>query len=183
MSLRPFHLLSAAAMLLAPAAARADMLSLSVAARASQDIGTTFVTGTESGPGGGIGVRAPFGDDSVRWEPELSVDIAGFSGEGDGDHIVQGTFLISRRAFFFYDDAGGRPWWSIGTGVGGVWGPRGGAAFPIRVAIGVSLATDSPLGLEASIFNRFALVSIGGDSGGSGYINSTGVEIAVRFGR
>ena len=180
---RPFLASSLAlAALVAGSPAGADVLSIAVAARASQAIGTTVVTGTESGPGGGIGVRASFGDDDVRWEPEVSVDIAGFKGERDGRAIVQATFLLARRSFFFYDDAGGRPWWSIGAGVGGVTGSGGGAAFPMRVAIGVSLATESSLGLEASVFNRFTLVSTSGN-GGSGYINATGVEIAVRFGR
>ena len=179
----PRSAIALSALLVASASpARAEVLSFAVAARASQDVGTTFVTGTETGPGGGIGVRASFGDDDVRWEPEISVDVAGFSGEGDGDAIVVGTFLISRRAFFFYDDRGARPWWSVGAGVGGVAVAGGGAAFPARIALGVSLAPDSDLGLEASVFNRFTLVSTSGDRG-RGYINSTGVEIAVRFGR
>jgi hypothetical protein len=165
---------------IAASPARADVLDIIVAGRASQDFGTTFVTGTESGPGAGLGLRASFGDDDVRWEPEVSIDVTGFDGEVDGDPIVEALFLISRRSFFFYGDRGGRPWWSIGAGVGGVLGARGGAAFPARVAIGVSLAPASSVGLEASIFNRFTLVSTSSEHG---YINSTGVEIAVRFGR
>jgi hypothetical protein len=180
MSLRVLSL--AAAVAIASPPARAEPPSFAVALRAAHDFGTLFVSGTESGPGGGIGVRASFGDDYVRWEPELSIDVAGFEGEGDGDPIVQGTFMLSRRAFFFYDDEGARPWWSIGAGVGGVAIAGGGAAFPVRVALGVSLAPGSSLGLEASVFNRFTLVSTGGDPG-TEYINSTGVEIAVRFGR
>ena len=112
-----------------------------MAARASRDVGTVFVSGTESGPGGGIGVRASFGD-----------------------------------------DAGARPWWSLGAGVGGLAIAGGAAAFPVRVALGVSLAPDSDLGLEASVFNRFVLTSKSGDPS-TEYINATGVEIAIRFGR
>jgi hypothetical protein len=160
----------------------AELLSISVAARASRDVGTVFVSGTESGPGGGIGVRASFGDDDVRWEPELAIDVAGYSGEGDGDPIFQGAFIVSRRAFFFGDGAGPRPWWSLGAGVGGLAIAGGAAAFPIRAALGVSIAPDSSLGLEASVFNRFTLTSRSGDPS-TEYINSTGVEIAVRFGR
>jgi hypothetical protein len=175
-------LLAISAAFLVPRPAGAELLSASVAARVSRDIGTVFVSGTESGPGGGIGVRASFGDDDVRWEPELSIDVAGYAGEGDGDPIFQGSFIVSRRAFFFHDDAGARPWWSLGAGVGGLAIAGGGAIFPVRFALGVSIAPDSSLGLEASVFNRFTLTSRSGDPS-TEYINSTGVEIAVRFGR
>jgi hypothetical protein len=173
----------AAALFMAPLSARADLESVSVAARVSHDVGTVFVSGTETGPGGGIGVRASFGDDDVRWEPELSIDVAGFSGEADGDPIFQGAFLLSRRAFFFtLGDRGARPWWSLGAGVGGLAIAGGGAVFPVRAALGVSIAPGSSLGLEASVFNRFALTSRGGDPSTED-INATGVEIALRFGR
>jgi hypothetical protein len=174
--------LVAAALLICSLPARADVLSVAVAARVSRDVGTVFVSGTESGPGGGIGVRASFGDDDVRWEPELSIDVAGYSGEGDGDPILAGTILVSRRAFFFYGDRGARPWWSLGAGVGALGIAGAAAAFPVRAAIGVSIAPDSDLGIEASVFNRFTLTSRSGDPS-TEYINSTGVEIAVRFGR
>jgi hypothetical protein len=175
--------LIAATLLISSLPLRADVLAVAVAARVSRDVGTVFVSGTESGPGGGIGVRASFGDDDVRWEPELSIDVAGYSGEGDGDPIFQGAILVSRRAFFFFHgDRGARPWWSVGAGVGGLAIAGGGAIFPARVALGVSLAPDSDLGIEASVFNRFTLTSRSGDPS-TEYINSTGVEIAVRFGR
>lgn len=181
MSLRPaVPALLAASLLAVPA--RADVQSLVVAGRVSRDVGTVFVSGTESGPGGGIGARLSYGDDFVRWEPEVSVDIAGFKGEGDGDPILQAYVLVSRRQFFFYDDRGARPWWSVGAGVGALAVAGGAATFPVRVALGVSLAPDSNVGLEASIFNRFTLTSRSGDPS-TEYINSTGVEIAVRFGR
>src|SRR5688572_8876480 len=100
MPMRPSLPVLAAALAIAGAApVSAEILSVSVAGRVSRDVGTVFVSGTESGPGGGIGVRASFGDDDVRWEPELSIDVAGFRGEGDGDPIFQGAFLVSRRAF------------------------------------------------------------------------------------
>jgi hypothetical protein len=184
MRLRPCLPLLAAGLAIAGAVpVRADVQSFSVAARVSRDIGTVFVSGTESGPGGGIGVRASFGDDDVRWEPELAIDVAGFTGEGDGDPIVQGAILVSRRQFFFFaGDRGARPWWSVGAGVGGLAIAGGGAIFPARLAFGVSLAPDSDLGIEASVFNRFVLTSKRGDPS-TEYINSTGVEIAVRFGR
>ena len=166
----------------APALASAEMRSLALAARVNRDVGTVFVSGTESGPGGGIGARLSFGDDDVRWEPEVNLDVAGFTGEGDGDPIVQGTILVSRRAFFFHDGAGARPWWSIGAGAGMVAIAGAAAAFPVRVALGVSLAPGSSLGLEASLFNRFTLTSRSGDPS-TEYVNSTGVELAVRFGR
>lgn len=182
MSLRSFLALSvAAAGLIAAPPSSAEILSLSVAARVSRDVGTVFVSGTESGPGGGIGVRASFGDDDVRWEPELSIDVAGYSGEGDGDPIFQGALIVSRRAFFFRDDAGARPWWSLGAGVGALGIAGAAAIFPVRVALGVSITPDSALGLEASVFNRFTLTSRRGDPS-TEYINSTGVEIAIRFG-
>ena len=163
--------------------AGAELMSVAVAGRVSRDVGTAFVSETESGPGGGIGVRASFGDDDVRWEPELSIDVAGYRGEGDGDPILQGAVLVSRRAFFFFHgDRGARPWWSLGAGVGGLAIAGGGAIFPARIAIGVSLAPDADLGIEASVFNRFVLTSRGGDPS-TEYINATGVEIAIRFGR
>jgi len=182
MRFRPFVLVLAAGLGAASPAA-ADLMSVAVAGRVSRDVGTVFVSGTESGPGGGIGVRASFGDDDVRWEPELSIDVAGFSGEGDGDPIFQGAFLLSRRSYFFFaGDRGARPWWSLGAGVGGLAIAGGGAIFPARAALGVSIAPGSSLGLEASVFNRFVLTSRRGDPS-TEYINATGVEIAVRFGR
>src|SRR5688572_24707557 len=182
MRLRPV-LATTAATLLAASPSTADLLSVAIAGRVSRDIGTVFVSGTESGPGGGIGVRASFGDDDVRWEPELSIDVAGYSGEGDGDPIFQGAFMLSRRSYFFFaGDRGARPWWSVGAGVGGLAIAGGGAIFPARVALGVSIAPGSSLGIEASVFNRFVLTSQRGDPS-TEYINATGVEIAVRFGR
>jgi hypothetical protein len=174
-------LLACAAAVLAPSLAAAEMRSLSLAARVNRDVGTVFVSGTESGPGGGIGVRLSFGDDDVRWEPEAGLDLAGYSGQGDGDPIVMGTVMVSRRAFFSSDDTGARPWWSIGAGAGMVAIAGAAAGFPVRVALGVSLAPRSPVGLEASVFNRFTLTSKSGDPS-TEYINSTGVELAVRFG-
>lgn len=184
MSVRPsvIGLFLAAAAATPDAVASAQMRSFSVAGRVSHDVGTVFVSGTESGPGGGIGARVSFGDDDVRWEPEVSIDVAGFKGAGDGDPIFQGTFLVARRAFFFLDDEGARPWWSLGAGVGGLAIAGGGAAFPARFALGVSLAPRSSLGLEASVYNRFVFISTGRNEARA-YINSTGVEIAVRFGQ
>ena len=174
-------LFACAAAVLAPSLAIAEVRSLAVAGRVSHDVGTVFVSGTESGPGGGIGARLSFGDDDVRWEPEVGLDVAGFRGQGDGDPIVMGTVMVSRRAFFFYDDQGARPWWSIGAGAGMAAIAGAAAAFPIRVALGVSLAPRDSIGMEASIFNRFTLTSKSGDPS-TEYVNATGVELAIRFG-
>jgi hypothetical protein len=180
--MRCLPLLAAAALVLAPSLASAQMRSLALAGRLSRDVGTVFVSGTESGPGGGIAARLSFGDDDVRWEPEVGLDVAGFRGQGDGDPIVLGTIMVSRRAFFFYDDESARPWWSIGAGAGMAAIADAAAAFPIRVALGVSLAPRDSLGMEASIFNRFTLTSKSGDPS-TEYVNATGVELAIRFGR
>ena len=118
----------------------------------------------------------------MRWEPEVTLDFAGYPAEGDGDPIVQGTILLSRRAFFSSDTASARPWWSIGAGAGVLRIAGVGAAFPARVALGVSLGARGLVGLEASVFNRFTLTTTTGDPG-TEYVNATGVELAVRFGR
>jgi hypothetical protein len=163
--------------------ASAELRGLAVAARVNHDVGTIFVSGTEKGPGGGVALRLSFGDDDVRWEPEVAIDVAGFSGEGDGDPIFMGTLILARKSYFGYGGrAGARTWWSLGAGAGALAIGGGGAVFPARIALGVTLAPDSDFGLELSAFNRFALTSTGGDPS-TEYINSTGVELAVRFGR
>ena len=63
-----------AALALLPALAEADVRFLALAARASHDVGTVFVSGTESGWGGGIRARLSFGGGDVRWEPEVALD-------------------------------------------------------------------------------------------------------------
>ena len=171
-----------AALALLPAIAQADVRSLALAARASHDVGTVFVTGTESGWGGGISARLSFGGDAVRWEPEVALDFAGYPAPGDGDPIVQGTILLSRRAFFSRDTDVARPWWSVGAGAGVLRIAGVGGAFPFRAALGLSLGTRSLVGLDASVFNRFTLTTTEREPG-TEYVNATGVELAIRFGR
>ena len=177
----PFLALAVPAAALLPALAGADVRSLALAARASRDVGTVFVSGTESGWGGGISARLSFGGEAVRWEPEVALDFAGFPAEGDGDPIVQGTILLSRRAFFSRDTDGARPWWSLGAGAGVLRIAGTGGAFPVRLAFGASLGARSLVGLEASVFNRFTLTT--NDRDGTEYVNATGVELALRFGK
>ena len=180
--MRPRAIPVAAALLRLPGVAAAEVRSLALAARASRDVGTVFVSGTESGWGGGVSARLSFGGDAVRWEPEVTLDFAGFPAEGDGDPIVQGTILLSRRAFFSRDADDTRAWWSIGAGAGVLRIAGTGGAFPVRVAFGVSLGARSLVGLEASVFNRFTLTTHSGDPG-TEYVNATGIELALRFGR
>jgi hypothetical protein len=171
---------SAVALLLLSARAGAGMESIALAGRIGRDEGTLFVTGTQSGTGGGVGLRLSFGDGNVRWEPELGMDAAGFGGEGDLDPIVQASFILARRAFL----GGGtdaRPWWSIGAGAGLVRIAGAATIFPVRVALGLSIAPQASVGLEASLFNRFTLATSGAP--GTAYINTTGLELAVRIGR
>jgi hypothetical protein len=167
---------------LALLAGRAEAVeSVALAGRIGRDVGTLFVSGTESGTGGGVGLRFSFGDADARWEPEIDMDVAGYKGQGDGDPVVQASLMLSRRAFLGRGtDA--RPWWSLGAGAG--WARIAGAAtiFPVRLALGLSIAPQSSVGLEASLFNRFTLATGSGDPG-TEYINTAGVEVAVRFGK
>jgi hypothetical protein len=165
---------------LLPAALHAQTRSVSLAGRISYDRGGVFVSGTGSGTGGGLGLRLSFGDDRAVWEVGAELDVAGYEGEGDGDPIFMGTVLLSHRAFS--DGDGVRAYWTVGVGAGGLAIAGSGFVLPFKLGAGVSLGHLGPAGLEIGVFNRFNLILTGGDPGRD-YLNSVGVEAAIRFGR
>ena len=162
-----------------PVLAWAEFRSVSVAGRVSFDAGTVFVPGVAKGIGGGVGLRVAFGDNRGEWVLGVDGDIAGFVGAGDGDPILQLAGSFSRRGFFG-DDGGTRRFWVVGAGAGlvGIAGP--GTAFPLKVGLGVALGERG--GLDVMVFNRFTSIYGGGDPAFD-FINSTGVELALRLGR
>lgn len=167
-----------AAALAGPAPAAAES-SFSLGAKATYDAGTRFVSGVQSGIGAGTALRLTFGGERQRWELALDADIAGFQGEGDGDPILQLAASLARRGYFG-DERGAQPYWFAGAGVGVLGLAGGGAAFPLRVGLGISVGAD--LGLDFAVFNRFTPIVGSGDPA-LDFINSTGVEVSLRFGR
>lgn len=163
---------------LCPAPASAGVRSLSVGVKGTYDVGTPFVTGTASGLGAGAALRFTFGADHTRWELSLDADIAGFTGEGDGDPILQLAASLGRREYIGH--AAPRLYWFAGAGAGilGLAGAR--TAFPLRVGLGVSVGGAT--GLDLALFERFTVLHGSGDPAFD-YINTVGVEVALRFGR
>lgn len=164
---------------LVPAPAAAGVQSFSVAAKGTFDAGTPFVTGVATGFGAGAALRLTFGGEDRRFEVALDADIAGFQGEGDGDPILQLAASVARRGYFGGDD-GSRAYWFAGAG-GGVLGLAGArAALPLRAGLGVSVGGDT--GVDLAVFNRFSVLFGSGDPSAD-FINSVGLEVALRFGR
>jgi hypothetical protein len=160
----------------------AQIRSVQAAAPLSRDAGTVFVGEKTSGIGGGVSLRLSFGGDHSRFEPEASIDVAGFSGDADGDPIFSGSALLAYKRCFGRAGAGARPWWSLGAGVGRLAIAGSGSVVPVRAALGVSLGHGGPFGLELSAFNRYAFANTHEDRPDE-HINATGVELSIRFGR
>jgi hypothetical protein len=163
-----------------PAAAAAEIQGLLLSARASHDVGGAFVPETESGVGAGGGVSVLFGPRNRPWEAGLEANIAGYESSGDGDPILVAALTIGRR---FHWGAAARPrYLSVGTGWGGVFiAGNDEAAVPLKVAVGLNLGHGA-IGADVSLFNRLTLIHQG-DFPGLHVINSTGIQMAVRFGR
>jgi hypothetical protein len=179
---RPVALAAALAASLA-AAPRAGA-GVALAARLNHDTGTVFVSGKETGLGGGVGLRVAFAR-SDRGQVELGadLDVAGFSGEGDGDPIFIGTAHLSWKGFLGAPRPGSaRAFWSVGGGAGALGIAGAGAAFPLRVSLGVSLPWGTGAGLELAVFERLTLTNTGGDPAWQ-HVHSAGLELAVRLGR
>jgi hypothetical protein len=168
-----------ASTVLLPAPAGADARSLSLGVKGTYDAGTVFVTDVATGLGAGAALRLTFGGDDARWEFALDADFAGFTGEGDGDPILQLAASLARRDYFG-DGNGARTYWFAGAGAG-VLGIAGGrAALPLRAGLGISLGGGT--GVDLAVFERFTVLFGSGDPAVD-FINSVGVEIALRFGR
>lgn len=86
---------------------------------------------------------------------------------------------MARRGYFGGDD-GSRAYWLAGAGAG-VLGIAGGrAALPLRAGLGISLGGGT--GVDLALFNRFTVLFGSGDPSVD-FINSVGLELALRFGR
>lgn len=170
--------MAAACLAAAVAPAAAEMRSLSLGVKGTYDAGTPFVSEVATGFGAGAALRLTFGDDAARWELAVDADIAGFVGEGDGDPILQLAASLARREYFGH--ANPRLYWFAGAGAGLLGLAGGRSAFPLRVGLGVSLGGDT--GVDLALFERFTIVRGSGDPAFD-YINTVGVELALRFGR
>jgi hypothetical protein len=167
--------------LLAPAAAAAEMQGVLVAVRASRDVGKAYVPRTESGIGVGAGISLVFGSRSRPWEAGVEANIAGYESSGDGDPILVAALTIGRR--FLWGDPERSRYLYVGTGWGGVFlTGNDEAAVPVRVAIGLQLGRGRALGADLSLYNRLTLIPMGDFPGGD-VINSTGIQVAIRFGK
>ena len=169
----------AAALLGLAAPAEAELRGGSVALRRGYDVGNVAVPATESGLGLGASLRVRLGS---AWELGLEGDIAGYSGSADGDPILHLAVLASRRWDFGRTGAATRPYASAGAGFGLQGLAAGGAVFPLRVALGLEFFADHGAGLDLALYDRFAPVHGDGDPAWE-YVNSVGLELAVRFGR
>ena len=162
--------------------AAAEWRGLSLGLRASHDVGSPFVSGTESGTGGGAFVRGSVGGDEVEWQFGAELDIAGYTGEGDSDPIAQLTGNVARRAWLGRRDASTRGFWSLGAGAGIVAIAGSAAAFPLQLKLGVALGRGQSVGVELAAVERLTLVVKEGDPAVEP-INGLGLELAIRFGR
>jgi hypothetical protein len=160
----------------------AEFRGVRLALRGSWDVGSVSVPGTEAGVGAGLGVRAAFGAGRVTWEIGLDHDIAGYTGSGDGDPILQLALLVSRRSERASLGKRSTPYWSVATGVGALGLGATGVTLPLRGALGVSLFSDKGVGLDLAVFERFLLIH-GGGSPSLDFLNGIGLELTLRFGR
>jgi hypothetical protein len=162
--------------------AEAEVRSGSFALRRGYDVGSVAVEGTDSGLGLGASLRLALGDARGAWELGLESDIAGYSGSADGDPILHLFLLVSRRWDFGRTEARTRPYLSLGAGIGLQGLATGGIPIPLRAAAGLAFFADRDVGVDLALYERFAPVHGDGDPAWE-YVNSFGLELAVRFGR
>lgn len=167
---------------LSPVTTSAEFRGVRLALRGSYDVGSVSVPGTEDGVGVGLGVRAAFGAGRVTWEIGLDHDVAGYTGSADGDPILQLALLVSRRSELGSLGKRSAPYWSVAAGVGAVGLGAAGVTLPLRGALGVSLFSGRPVGLDVAVFERFLLIH-GGGSPPLDFLNGIGLELTFRFGR
>jgi hypothetical protein len=164
------------------ATASADFQGVLASGRVCYDVGNAYVPDTESGVGGGVGLRFLLGGRDRPLELGAEVNLAGYESSGDADPILTISATIAWRHYLRAEGEGARPYWSVGTGWGGVFiAGSDEAAVPLRIALGLSLARQSGVGLDVAVFNRLTLIPMG-DFPGTKVIDGTGVEVAIRFG-
>lgn len=161
-------------------AANAEVQSASLAVRRGYDVGSVAVPDTDGGLGLGASLRLALGDGG-DWVLGLEGDVAGYSGSADGDPILHLALVASRRWDLSPPDASKRLYTTLGAGVGVQGLASGGAVFPVRAALGVDVFARNTIGLDLSLYERFAPVRSDGDPAWE-FVNSVGLEIAVRFG-
>jgi hypothetical protein len=167
---------------LAPQPVAAELRSASFAVRRGYDVGSVAVPGTDNGLGLGASLRVAVGDTRGAWELGAEADIAGYSGSADGDPILHLAFVASRRWDFGAPGDSSRAYCSIGGGLGLQGLATGGTVFPVRAALGIALFARRTVGLDLALYERVAPVHGDGDPAWE-FVNSVGIELALRFGR
>jgi hypothetical protein len=166
-------------LLFVPGLARAGgFQGIAVSLGAGWDVGSLSVPGTEQGLGGGVALRAAFGSERAAWELGAELDVAGYAGSADGDPLFLLAASLARRGAL----GSGAGFWRAGVGAGVFGVGADAAALPLSLGLGVDLTPRSSVGLELAAFERLTLAFSGGDPGAD-YVNSLGVELALRFGR
>jgi hypothetical protein len=161
--------------------ASAEVHSAFLALRSGYDVGSVAVPDTDSGLGLGASLRLALGDRGA-WLLGLDADFAGYTGSADGDPILHLALVASRRWELGPAAGSKRLYTSLGGGVGVQGLASGGVVFPLRAALGLALFAQSGIGLDVALFERFTPVGSDGDPAWE-FVNSLGLEIAVRFGR
>jgi len=178
MNVRPIRLCIVALAVLATPLHAGEFQAATAAIRASYDVGSLSVPDTDRGIGGGVALRAGFGDRHVSWEVGAELDVAGYTGAGDGDPIFTLAATIHRRASL----SEGAAFWRAGAGIGFLGLGADAVALPLTVGLGVDLAPRSSVGVELVAFERLTLAFSQGDPS-TDFINGLGVELALRFGK
>jgi hypothetical protein len=150
---------------------------ITLAGRLGFDAGSLSVPDTGHGFGGGVALRSAFGDERKAWELGAELDVAGYTGSGDGDPLFQLALTLARRSSW-----GASGFWRAGAGAG-LFGVGADAfALPLGIGMGIDLAPRSGTSVELMVFERLTLAFSDGTPGVD-YVNTLGVELALRFGR
>jgi hypothetical protein len=171
-----------AALCLGATEVRAGFRAASLVLRGSFDAGSAAVPGIGHGLGAGIAARLAFGEERASWEAGASFDVAGYTGSGDSDPLLQLAFLGARRRSLGDPRRSVRPYWKLGAGLGLVGLGASGVTLPLHAGLGFELFAGGDIGLDLAVVERLVVI-YGGGNPAADVLNGIGIEVAFRFGR